>query len=54
MSKGSTLPGVAIVILNWNRSVHTTECLECLNRIAYRNHGIVVADSCNSDRTGLE
>ncbi|HKI79994.1 MAG TPA: glycosyltransferase family 2 protein [Ignavibacteriaceae bacterium] len=40
-----TLPQVSIIILNWNGSQDTMECLKSLNNVTYRNIEIIVVDN---------
>lgn len=41
-------PSVSIVLLNWNSSEHTIECIESLLQIEYENFEITIVDN-NSD-----
>ena len=38
-------PKVSIVLLNWNSSEHTIECIESLQRIKYENYSITIVDN---------
>lgn len=42
-------PRVAIVILNWNNSNDTLECLRTLEEIGYENYAIVLVDNGSTD-----
>lgn len=42
-------PKIAVVILNWNGSEDTLECLESLRQIAYSNYSIIIVDNASSD-----
>jgi GT2 family glycosyltransferase len=42
-------PRVHIILLNWNNSADTLECLESLVRIDYPNYQIVVCDNASAD-----
>ena len=42
-------PKIAVVILNWNSSEDTLECLESLRQIAYSNYSIIIVDNASSD-----
>ncbi|MDB4877437.1 MAG: glycosyl transferase, family 2 [Gemmatimonadetes bacterium] len=42
-------PRVHVVLLNWNNSADTLECLESLLRIDYPNYQLVVCDNASSD-----
>ncbi len=44
-------PKVAVVILNWNGSEDTVECLESLRQITYSNYSIIVVDNASSDNS---
>ncbi|MCJ7633082.1 glycosyltransferase family 2 protein [Candidatus Bathyarchaeota archaeon] len=50
------MPKVIIIILNWNRPRDTSDCLESLKRILYRNYEVVVVDngSTGNDAQMLE
>jgi GT2 family glycosyltransferase len=41
----TSLPKVAIVILNWNGLADTVECLDSLKKVAYPNYEVVVIDN---------
>ena len=38
-------PKVSIIILNWNGVNDTTECLESLKKITYRNYEVIIVDN---------
>ena len=40
---------VAIIILNWNGSEDTIECLESIYRVNYSNYNVIVVDNNSSD-----
>lgn len=42
---------VAIIIVNWNRSNDTLECLSSLNGINYDNIKVFVVDNCSNDNS---
>ena len=42
-------PEVAVIILNWNGSKDTMECLESLFSINYPNYTVIVVDNASSD-----
>ena len=42
-------PKIVVVILNWNGSEDTLECLESLRQIAYSNYSIIIVDNASSD-----
>lgn len=44
----SKQPKVAIVLLNFNEEEHTTECLESLDKIDYKNYEVIVVDNGSS------
>ncbi len=44
-------PKVAVIILNWNGSEDTIECLESLRQITYPNYNILVVDNASSDNS---
>jgi GT2 family glycosyltransferase len=39
------LPKVSIIILNWNGSQDTLECMESLTKISYNNYEIILVDN---------
>lgn len=43
------LPRIAIIILNWNGSDDTNECLESLYQINYPNYDVIVVDNGSED-----
>ncbi|MBI4517288.1 MAG: glycosyltransferase family 2 protein [Deltaproteobacteria bacterium] len=45
MNPGATPPRVAVVVLNWNRTADTIECLASLARVTYPGAEIVVVDN---------
>ncbi len=45
----SDLPCVAIVILTWNNSIDTLECLDSVNQLDYPNLRIIVVDNGSTD-----
>lgn len=47
--KNSTRPLVYIIILNWNRSGDTAECLESLKLLKYSNYKILLIDNGSTD-----
>ncbi|HYE37879.1 glycosyltransferase family 2 protein [Methylocaldum sp.] len=47
----NTLPGVAVVVLNWNGRDDTLECLSSLKKIDYPNWTVIVADNGSSDNS---
>ncbi len=47
-------PSVAIIIVNWNSYIVTSECLDSLKTISYSNFEIIVVDNGSSDRSGDE
>ncbi len=46
-----TSPRVHVVLLNWNNSPDTLECMESVLRIDYSNYQIVVCDNASSDES---
>lgn len=44
-----TCPKVTIIILNWNGSTDTIECLESLRHITYPNYEILLVDNGSTD-----
>ncbi|MGA7075141.1 MAG: glycosyltransferase family 2 protein, partial [Halobacteriota archaeon] len=42
-------PKVTIVILNWNRSHDTVECLESLYQIDYDSYNVILVDNASND-----
>lgn len=42
-------PFVVLIILNWNNSADTIDCIESVSRIAYSNYRIVVVDNASED-----
>lgn len=46
-------PSVSIVLLNWNSSEHTIECLQSLSKISYNNYKITIIDN-NSEHKELK
>ena len=44
-------PKIAVVILNWNGSEDTLECLESLRQIDYSNYNIILVDNASSDES---
>lgn len=45
----SKLPKVSIIVLNWNRLMDTSECLETLQKVEYENKEIIVVDNGSSN-----
>jgi len=43
------MPGVAIILLNWNNGADTLDCLRSLKAIDYADYRIIVADNGSSD-----
>lgn len=43
------VPNVTIIILNWNGSEDTAECLESLYQINYLNYQVILVDNASSD-----
>lgn len=46
-----TLPRVIIILLNWNNSGETIECLHSLRGVTYPNFSVVVVDNGSSDNS---
>jgi GT2 family glycosyltransferase len=44
-------PHVSIVILNWNGSEDTVECLEAVYKIKYPNYNIILLDNASTDES---
>ena len=44
-------PKVSIIILNWNGSENTIECLESIYRIDYHNYNVIVVDNASNDNS---
>lgn len=51
LSMSVSLPKVAIVILTWNNSPDTLECLGSVGQLDYGNFGTIVVDNGSSDDT---
>lgn len=49
MNKNYYLPKVSIIILNYNRTQDTIQCLYSLKKINYPNFDIIVVDNCSRD-----
>jgi GT2 family glycosyltransferase len=47
--KQSILPRVAIIILNWNGTNDTSECLDSLKKITYSNFDVILVDNGSAD-----
>jgi GT2 family glycosyltransferase len=47
-------PAVSVIILNWNRSRDTCECLESVFKIRYPNYSVVVVDNGSDDGSAAE
>jgi GT2 family glycosyltransferase len=47
----TNMPRVHIVILNWNGSRDTLECLESLFRQDYGNYQVIVCDNDSKDQS---
>jgi GT2 family glycosyltransferase len=47
-------PGVAVVVLNWNRWETTVECIESLQELEYENRHLVVVDNGSTDGSVAE
>ncbi|MGB9980278.1 glycosyltransferase family 2 protein [Methanobacterium sp.] len=45
------LPHIAIIILNWNGSEDTIECLESVYQIDYPNYNVIVVDNASEDNS---
>lgn len=48
------MPGVTVIILNWNDWQDTIECLESLNKVDYDNFEIIVADNGSTDDSVIQ
>ena len=48
------MPGIAILILNWNNYPDTKRCLESLKRLTYPNLSIVLLDNGSTDHSGVK
>jgi len=46
-----TLPGVAIIVLNWNGRDDTLACLASLQHVDYPDYGVVVVDNGSTDNS---
>jgi GT2 family glycosyltransferase len=44
-------PHVSIIILNWNGSEDTVECLESVYKIKYPNYNIILLDNASNDES---
>lgn len=44
-------PLISIIILNFNRSRDTIECIQSLKKINYSNYKILLIDNCSSDNS---
>jgi len=44
-------PTVSIIILNWNRSNDTIECLESLYQINYSNYNVILVDNASENES---
>lgn len=44
-------PKVAVIVLNYNRSNDTIECINSLLNIHYDNYSILVVDNCSTDES---
>lgn len=42
---------VAIILLNWNNSNYTVECIKSLSNITYLNKKIIVVDNASTDKS---
>ncbi|NQT22324.1 MAG: glycosyltransferase family 2 protein, partial [Candidatus Omnitrophica bacterium] len=42
-------PRTSIVILNWNQKDDTAKCLKSLEKLLYKNYGIIVVDNGSKD-----
>jgi len=42
-------PGVAIIVVNWNRRADTLACLSSLSRLQYPNYEVIVIDNDSTD-----
>ena len=42
---------VAIILINWNNSEYTIECIKSLNKTSYRNKKIFVIDNNSNDNS---
>jgi len=51
---GGDMPGVAVIILNWNGWRDTEDCLLSLARIDYRNYDVIVVDNGSTDGSDRE
>ena len=54
MLKNGTYPRVSVIILNWNGSDDTLECLESLYMINYPNYDVVLVDNNSTDNSVQE
>lgn len=48
------VPKVSIIIPDWNVLEDTAEFLESLKKTTHPNYGVIIIDSCKTDRTELE
>jgi hypothetical protein len=44
-------PSVYFILINWNGSGDTLECLESISRLAYPNYSVVVVDNASTDNS---
>lgn len=47
-------PLVYIVILNYNNSSDTIECLESIKKLNYENYNVILVDNCSTDKSFQE
>ena len=47
-------PSVALILLNWNNSAETLQCLESLKQVVYGSLSIIVVDNGSSDDSLLK
>lgn len=47
----TTVPNVAVIVLNWNGWKDTLECLSSLEKLDYPNYEMVVVDNGSTDRS---
>lgn len=47
-------PSVYIILLNWNNSDETLECLESLRRLMYPNYRVIIVDNGSKDNSLVE